>query len=222
MACICINMVNAFTFRYAYIRNGHAKTVEQCKAEQQKIRPCAFFPNVFAIFLKKKVGMRWFFRFCISKWFWGFHLTQQQKQRSGHTESNDDEKSSQVFHSADLREPPIFVNKFHILANERKKNIPRTTFWWCFESLIGTKKSVRTYNSNGMAFGWWNTLYDFGSPNISSRENWICDNDNWCGGRFSVVLFDFFLVCLPFFTIWFKSSLVDYCGKYLTRTVGCR
>lgn len=82
------------------------------------------------------------------------------------------------------------------------------------------EKNVRIQSVHAFKwYGFWsvNTLYDFGSPNISSRENWICDNDNWCGGRFSVVLFDFFWFVCHFFTIWFKSSLVDYCGKYFTR-----
>lgn len=122
----------------------------------------------------------------------------------------------------------LWINFNHLSeANEKRKNYKsRTTFWWYFESSNREKKCYNwNAHSNSMAF-WlagWNTLYDFGSPNISSWENWICDNDNWCGGRFSVVLFDFFLVCSPlarlFFTIWFKSFLVDYCGEYFTRLV---
>lgn len=92
--------------------------------------------------------------------------------------------------------------------------------------------------------GWWllvdeNTLYDFGSPNISSWENWI-----YVIMIIDVVVGVFRLFCLTFlvlfrsvhwlcdrgrifsrrcrfvvvfFSIWFKSFSVDYCGKYFAR-----
>lgn len=94
------------------------------------------------------------------------------------------EKSTHKSSIVQMSELPIFVNKFHMLANEgreRSEKKSRTTFDDISKVWPHTKKA-HTHINIHIQMAWLlvdeNTLYDFGSPNISSRENGICDNDN--------------------------------------------
>lgn len=199
---------------------------------------------------KKKVGVRWFFRFCISKWFWGFHLTQQQKQQPAVTarmttnresgKKNDAWTPHMNIHTslAIVQISPIFVNKFfNIFSEQREKKIDSNT------AHTHTHKQTHIANHFLMIFRnprhhsakWEKTHIQMVWLLVGETLYMISVHQILAVGKieYVIMIIDvvgvFRLFCLTFcwslfatiffFTIWFKSSLVDYCGETLyTRT----
>lgn len=186
VVCLCIGECIYFSWCVQFKWNWKPVQSESVQMKKKTSHPYAIFlfslslffhPNV--VFAEKKVGMRWFFRFCISKWFWGFHLTQQQKQRQRsppnrmttrekkkrmNERKKSAHKSSIVQISMNHRFLWIILQHFSEVREKKKYREPLLMIFRRLDSNknqeserdTNTPREKKNANahSNGMAFGW--------------------------------------------------------------------